>query len=643
MRASLFPIGPRQEADLTALAPGSSPADTFAAVHAGVAAALAAHVETFAPAARVAAWLRLEDQPDAAALLWAASPDRVVSARIARDFTARSAEGSLGDAYQRTVTPDLRHRLGEHYTPDWLVRRIAHRYAGHGTVADPSCGDGRFLVALLDAGHDPADLWGGDLNPLAVLLARIAVWTRLGRPDRVPPTDIMWRDFILAGPARDTDVFVGNPPWVTWRNLSESYRGALADRMSGSTLNHTRGWSARVAAGQTDLSHVFLHEAAERVTRGGRIAFVLPRAVFKAPVGPGPVRTGVATSGRRYRFDEVWDCAGADPFTGVRMESVVAFVSVDEPHRFPVPWHEVHPDTTHDGTVVARGRPAPVPRDPAETRAVLSDPDDPASAWLCGAEPLRLATGDRWPLRARGGINTGGGNSAFHVELLERRGDRVLVRSVPGRRSATEPVTAEIEATFVRPLLKGRDVRPFHARAGCHIVLPHRVDDLRKPLAEAELLRVAPDTYAYLDRFRSLLAGRPELARWPSTSWFQVFRIGPYTSGCFRVVWPTSANGALRAAVLDRDDPTVPDQKVVLVPFDEPDPAWFLAALLNSPTVRAAAAASAGLDASPNLVTRIPLPRYDAAAHRHIVALTRASATPGAVAEADREITKLFR
>lgn len=639
----LFPVGTRQRASLGAL-DGGDPAAAFLAWHRGVAAGLASVVRAAGARGRLADWLLVREEGVASELLWGGDPaDR--TARLGeRAFLA--AAGEVGERYCAALAPDLRHRLGEHYTPRWLVDRIVEDVAPGGVVADPACGDGRFLVALLARGHDPARLWGADLNPLAVLMARLNVWLATGRPAAPPPVRIAWADFVLgaaqapaelAGAARNAAglptaaCYVGNPPWVTWRNLSDGYRAAVAARMAGSRLHHTRGWAARVAAGQADLSHVFVHEAVERVAPAGRLAFVLPRSTFKAPTGPGRLREGVATSGRRYRFRQVWDCLDADPFSGVRTGAVVGFVDVDEPHTFPVRW-------------TGLGRCGIV----ETTRAVPSDPADPASPWLTGGgeAPLRLAgEGQRWTgLRARGGINTGGGNRAFHVVVLASRPGVATVQSAPSRRWPAAAVTGEVECAYLRPLLRGRDVAAWHAVPSGYIVLPHDPADLRRPVPERELARTAPGTYAYLRQFKDLLSARPERLRWRSEVWYTLFRLGPYTAGCWRVVWPHSAGGRLRAAVLSPEDPTVPDQKVVLVPFDAAEPALFLCALLNSPPVRRAAAGSGGMDASPNLVRRLALPRFDGAdpAHRAVVDLARQAMVDGLGEPVAELATRLF-
>ena len=124
---------------------------------------------------------------------------------------ANSARGITGDLlrdfYSAVVPRPLRRALGEFFTPQWLAERTlaqAVELAGlngeSASVLDPSCGSGTFLVAALqreliaqDRQHPdhPAlattlaleRVVGFDINPVAVLMARINLLLALG--DRV--------------------------------------------------------------------------------------------------------------------------------------------------------------------------------------------------------------------------------------------------------------------------------------------------------------------------------------------------------------------------------------------------------------------------------------------------------------------------
>jgi SAM-dependent methyltransferase len=114
------------------------------------------------------------------------------------------ARDLLKRLYQNLVPGELRHRLGEYYTPDWLANLLLDEGGlsyenilrmGEGDplkplrlrVLDPACGSGTFLVLYISRlrryaeeryltdvllGYLLTNVIGYDLNPLAVLTAR---------------------------------------------------------------------------------------------------------------------------------------------------------------------------------------------------------------------------------------------------------------------------------------------------------------------------------------------------------------------------------------------------------------------------------------------------------------------------------------
>jgi hypothetical protein len=106
--------------------------------------------------------------------------------------TARSRD-VLKHLYQDLVPEALRKSLGEFYTPDWLVEVVLDRADVENWIKhrflDPTCGSASFLLAVAkrireDAAkagwqsekilqHIIENVWGFDLNPLAVQAARV--------------------------------------------------------------------------------------------------------------------------------------------------------------------------------------------------------------------------------------------------------------------------------------------------------------------------------------------------------------------------------------------------------------------------------------------------------------------------------------
>lgn len=111
-----------------------------------------------------------------------------------------STRDLLKKLYQYLVPQEVRHRLGEYYTPDWLAELLLDEVGYDGNTLkrflDPACGSGTFLVLAIQRAKDHgtkekwppleiakrivSNIWGFDLNPLAVIAARTNYLFALG-------------------------------------------------------------------------------------------------------------------------------------------------------------------------------------------------------------------------------------------------------------------------------------------------------------------------------------------------------------------------------------------------------------------------------------------------------------------------------
>jgi hypothetical protein len=110
------------------------------------------------------------------------------------------AEDVFRMLYEFLIEPETRRRIGEYYTPIWLVEMMINEFDVKGRIIlDPFCGSGTFLVEAfhkkVDLGESPdealGEVVGLDINPLAVVTARaeliIAYWRRAGKAPDKPP------------------------------------------------------------------------------------------------------------------------------------------------------------------------------------------------------------------------------------------------------------------------------------------------------------------------------------------------------------------------------------------------------------------------------------------------------------------------
>ncbi|MBM3236678.1 hypothetical protein FJZ31_10335 [Candidatus Poribacteria bacterium] len=111
-----------------------------------------------------------------------------------------STRDLLKKLYQYLVPQEVRHKLGEYYTPDWLAELVLNEVGYDGDtlkrLLDPACGSGTFMVLAIQRAKDygrihneppletakriVANIWGFDLNPLAVIAARTNYLFALG-------------------------------------------------------------------------------------------------------------------------------------------------------------------------------------------------------------------------------------------------------------------------------------------------------------------------------------------------------------------------------------------------------------------------------------------------------------------------------
>lgn len=109
------------------------------------------------------------------------------------EVSPEAARDLLKKLYHYLMPRELRHDLGEYYTPDWLAERLLNQLGYQGDpkkrLLDPACGSGTFLILAIARLKDRClrkegmneqetlkailrNIVGIDLNPLAVIAAR---------------------------------------------------------------------------------------------------------------------------------------------------------------------------------------------------------------------------------------------------------------------------------------------------------------------------------------------------------------------------------------------------------------------------------------------------------------------------------------
>jgi hypothetical protein len=184
-----------------------------------------------------------------------------------------------------------------------------------------------------------------------------------------------------------------------------------------------------------------------------------------------------------------------------------------------------------------------------------------------------------------------------------------------------------VEASLLRPLLRGEDLRPWRAEpAGDRILWTHGPDG--RPLHA-----LPPNADAWLAPWRDALRDRVDARR--ARAWWSLFRTEAARADAPRVVW-ADIGRAPRAVVLEAGDATVPLNTCYALrcaSAHASEDAHALAAVLNAPLARAwlSAVAEPARGGYRRFLgwtmALLPLPRDWPAARRRLAPLARRAAT----------------
>jgi len=214
------------------------------------------------------------------------------------DFTNLNEDVFRG-LYEEIIERSHRHKLGEYYTPKWLVELILEEVLSEwdknipSKILDPACGSGTFLVhsaIYLKNRYNltPKEITkliaGFDINPIAVIVTKANLALILNEPKtrqfQVYTRDALKdHDLFNFNMTDKYDIIVGNPPWIVLRSIkNKNYQNFVKKEMiryhllnNGDVHLHT----------QLDISTLFFNKCADKyLHKNGIIGFVMPRSVI---------------------------------------------------------------------------------------------------------------------------------------------------------------------------------------------------------------------------------------------------------------------------------------------------------------------------------------------------------------------------
>jgi hypothetical protein len=447
------------------------------------------------------------------------------------------------------------------------------------------------------------------------------------------------------------DFVIGNPPWVNWQSLSDSYRAKTWKLWEAYGLFSLSGQAARLGGGKKDLAMLFTYACLDNYVKdNGRLGFIITQTLFKSKGAGDGFRRFRLGDREHFKVMQVDDLSDFQPFEGATNRTAVVTFEKGRPTKYPVeylywrkqPKQSIGLDDDLDEALanveVKRWQAQPI-------NAV-----EQQSPWLT-ARPKALtavqkAVGQS-AYRAYAGSFTGGLNGVYWMEIPQqpKRSDGlVLIRNLHDvGKTKVKPVEMAIEPDLIYPLVRGREVERWSA-VGSHYILLAQDPKTRIGLEENLMKQKLPKTYGYLKEFESdlrtkRLSGvvRDLMAR---GAFYSMFAIGEYTLAPYKVCWREQAEFFTcavtgNAKVAGKSKIVIPDHKLMFVPLRDVTEAHYVCAMLNS-AVAVLIVKSYGIETqtSTHVLEYVRLPKFDTADKRHqrLAELSAAAHEHGAAA-----------
>lgn len=316
------------------------------------------------------------------------------------------------------------------------------------------------------------------------------------------------------------DYVVGNPPWVNWENLPETYRNITREFWDNYGLTMIKGKTG-IGKVKRDLAMLFLVRTLDLYLKdGGRHGFLIPFTLFKTQAGAG-FRKFLARGKKvnntlvKGRVEVVHDLVTLYPFEGAVNRTALIVLRKGEETTFPVRhivWDNssgrpIDPEATLEEVkkMIKRYEISLIP---------LEGSKKPESSWMQITpdaykvlSKIIAKTSMVHRYRAHAGVYTGL-NQVYWVQIKDKGSDNLMLVTnspLPGQKKKVRQTEALVEADLIYPLIRGREVKKWYARTDLgYILLPI---DKKGDTLPSSLMKIRyPNAWSYfLEFFNDLI------------------------------------------------------------------------------------------------------------------------------------------
>lgn len=402
------------------------------------------------------------------------------------------------------------------------------------------------------------------------------------------------------------DYIMGNPPWIAWKAMSESYRELSLDIWLSYGIFEKNAYDKITS--HDDFAMAVVYVTIDHYLKDGGLAcYVLPQTFVKSlKGGEGFRKFELTRDGQNKPFcvEAIYDMLKINPFKGIASNKTsVYYLRKGEKMVYPMKsycegcikdGHSISKDDTYD--IVIR-------KIKFEKKWAKPINPDIKSPWLTLSPSIMTNLQNHLgssEYRGRKGIEPCGAKGIYLVNVTGTRGGLIEIENIVerSRLDAVRKVGKRkgfIEPDLVFPMVGGRNIDKWGINSHVYMLVPHYASGvgIYRGIAESDLRTKYPRTYQWLfDNFHDiLLETRIRSAKFfdkEQFPWYRLDNVGEYTFKPYKVLWKEQSTAMNCCVVSSLDCPyigkklVVTDSKVLSASFDNKDEAYYLCGILNS-------------------------------------------------------------
>ena len=424
--------------------------------------------------------------------------------------------------------------IGAAFTPiEWgkqFVRElnVVEKWTNGATICDPTAGNGAIINAIMDVAiEDNITISDAMLSKLflieieASFLKEFTDNFNAKYCRKFPNKNVICADVILNNPNLKFDLLIGNPPWVSFSDLPDSYKELLKPKFIEYGLIDA-SQKLLLGSNRVDLSALIISLSInDNLVDNGEALFFVPLSLFTTDGAHTGFRNFSTKDGLGYELSKVWDFSDTSIFDGIATKYGVAHFKKDSKTNFPISYLKMEKGQWIDYLAAPVGS----YNSPLSIFSSLTDFNKLSNSTL-----IKIRK-DQTP---RQGINTCGANGIFIFD-----GDKI---------------PSSLPKKFLFPLIT-KDNFKNQTSANKYILLPYDINS-GKPLSEIELKK-HKSMFDYLQDHKNLLISRKGTmlkSFMKNDLWWACLGIGPYSFNPYKVVWESYGKNNFNPTVFSNEN-----------------------------------------------------------------------------------------